>query len=128
MNWLGWCAILTFLGIALIRVQRDHQNIQRFWVPQHQVQNVANWMFIVGGVFLGIAAVLFFRNVGLPLIISGFLAVCVIVSFSIIISQGNAYMTGDPAQRASISWSLRSFWVPFLITVLIIIFFAASGC
>lgn len=124
MNWFGWFAILAFLGLILINVQVNPRRVRRFCrrlgIPDEQLNNVRNGLFGAGVILIVAAAIIWFNNVRLSLIASGFLLVCLILSVVFITRQSRSYMAGNPAQRDNVSWSLRSFWIPFLISLLII--------
>lgn len=133
-NWFIWFVLLVFSGVLLINAQRNPRRIRRFCrrfgIPDELLNSVRNGFLGVGMVLILISALIWFKSVKLPFIISLFLLAGIGASAVVLAIQSRAYLGGNPAQREAqreIIWaSMSGFWLPAFITLLIIM--AAFSC
>jgi amino acid permease len=123
---MGWFVGLMFLGLVLIYIHRNHNFLQEFFVPAEHTQNVGRCCLIAGVICIAVSLLIFFRSSRLPDVLDLFIIMLLIVLVIGIINQSNRWARANVNDRQALSWSMRSFWLPAIITLAIII--AAFSC
>ncbi len=123
---MGWSAGLMFLGLVLIYIHRNHNFLQEFFVPAEHTQNVGRCCLIAGIISIGVSLFFFFRSSRLPDGLDFLILIILIVLVIGIINQSNRWARANANDGRALSWSMRSFWLPAIITLAIII--AAFSC
>ena len=118
---MGYFALFLLLGLGLIYLHRHHDFLQNFWVPAEHTENAGRIALVAGIISILISFIFYFNNMRLPFMFS-LLLLAVLAGLIIgIVHLARDWLSGNAGERASHSWSLRSFWIPALIVLLVII-------